>query len=98
MAITKLENLLNAQENNGLEKIIRRAQNMDSLTSSLQAVLPADLAANLVAANLRENGDLAIVCSSAAWASRLRFETDQLVETARKLGMTVSGCTVRVMR
>ena len=98
MAITKLENLLNSQENNGLDKIIQRAQNMDSLTSSLQAALPADLAANLVAANVREDGNLAIVCSNAAWASRLRFESDQLIETARKSGMTVSSCTVKVMR
>ena len=98
MAITKLENLLKSQENNGLEKIIRRAQYMNSLTSSLQAALPADLAANLVAANVREDGDLVLVCSSPAWASRLRFETDQLTEIVRKLGITVSDCTVKVMR
>jgi hypothetical protein len=97
MAITKLENLLNAHENNGLDKIIRRAQNMDSLTSSLQAILPPDLAANLIAANMRDDGNLVLVCSSPAWASRLRFEADQLTEAARKQGMTVIGCTVRVM-
>ncbi len=98
MAITKLENLLNAHENNGLDKIIQRAQNMDSLTTSLQASLPPDLAANLVAANVRDDGNLVLVCSSPAWASRLRFEAEQLTGIARKLGMTVSGCTVRVMR
>lgn len=98
MAITKLENLLKSHENNGLDKIIQRAQNMDSLTSTLQAALPGDLAANLVAANVREDGDLVLVCSSPAWASRLRFEAENLTETARKLGMTVRGCTVKVMR
>jgi len=98
MAITKLENLLNSHKNNGLDKIIQRAQNMDSLTSSLQAILPADLAANLVAANVREDGNLVLVCSSPAWASRLRFEAEQLTETARKQGMKVSGYTVKVMR
>ena len=98
MAITKLENLLNAHENNGLDKIIQRAQTLDSLTSSLQAALPPDLAGNLIAANVREDGDLVLVCSSPAWASRLRFEADQLAEIARKSGMTVRGCIVRVMR
>jgi hypothetical protein len=98
MAITKLENLLKSHENKGLDKIIQRAQNMDSLTSSLQAALPADLGINLLAANVREDGQLVLVCSSPAWASRLRFEADQLVEVARKSGVSVSGCTVKVTR
>ncbi len=98
MAITKLENLLKSHENKGLDKIIQRAQHMDSLTSSLQAALPADLAANLLAANLREDGCLVLVCSTPAWASRLRFETDQLVEIARKTGLSVTNCTVKVVR
>ena len=96
MAITKLEKLLNSHENKGLDKIIQRAQNMDSLTSSLQAALPADLGINLLAANVREDGQLVLVCSSPAWASRLRFEADQLVEVARKSGLSVSCCTVKV--
>ena len=98
MPITKLENLLTSQENNGLGKIIQRAQHMDSVTSSLQAALPADLAANLVAANVREDGNLVLVCSSPAWASRLRFETEPLIEIARKMGASVSSCTVKVLR
>ncbi len=98
MAITKLENLLKSHKNNGLERIIQRAQNMDSLTSSLQAALPADLATNLVAANVREDGELVLVCSSPAWASRLRFEAGQLTEIAQKQGMTVNRCTVKVLR
>ena len=98
MAITKLENLLKSHENNGLDKIIRRAQSMDTLTGALQAVLPADLAANLIAANVREDGELVLVCSSPAWASRLRFEAEQMADTARKSGLAVSACTVKVAR
>ena len=98
MAITKLENLLKSHENKGLDKIIQRAQNMDSLTSSLQAALPADLGINLIAANVREDGELVLVCASPAWASRLRFEADQLVDVARKSGVSVSRCTVKVAR
>jgi len=98
MSITKLENLLKSPANKSLDKIIQRAQNMDSLTSALQAGLPDDLAANLIAANVRDDGNLVLVCSSPAWASRLRFEADQLIEVARKSGTDVSGCVVRVTR
>jgi hypothetical protein len=98
MSITKLENLLKAHENASLDKIIQRAQNMDSLTTALQGGLPDDLAANLVAANVREDGNLVLVCSSPAWASRLRFETDQLIEIARKTGANVTECSVKVIR
>ncbi len=98
MPITKLENLLKSHENKSLDKIIQRAQHMDSLTSALQAGLPPELAENLIAANVRDNGDLVLVCSSPAWASRLRFETEQLIEIAKKTGIDVAGCTVRVSR
>jgi len=98
MSIIKLENLLKSHDNKSLDKIIQRAQNMDSLTSALQAGLPADLAANLVAANVREDGSLVIFCSTSAWASRLRFETNQLIEIARNTGANVSDCTVKVIR
>ena len=98
MSVIKLENLLKSHENKSLDKIIQRAQNMDSLTTALQAGLPADLAANLVAANVREDSILVLVCSSPAWASRLRFESHQLIEIARKTGANVSDCTVKVIR
>jgi len=98
MSITKLESLLKSHENKSLDKIIQRAQDMDSLTTALQAGLPQDLASNLVAANVRDDGDLVLVCSSPAWASRLRFETDKLVQIARTTGVTVSSCSVKVAR
>lgn len=71
---------------------------MDSLTTALQAVLTDDLASNLVAANVREDGNLILVCSSPAWASRLRFEADQLIDVARKHGAEVTACSVKVSR
>ena len=98
MSIIKLENLLKSHENNGLDKIIRRAQHMDSLTGLLQAGLEPDLASNLIAANVREDGSLILVCSSPAWASRLRFETEKLLVIARKSEPRVTGCSVKVIR
>ena len=96
MSIIRLENLLKARASGTLGKIIQRAQNMDELTTALQAVLPADARHNLLAANLREDGELVLVCASSAWASRLRFESASLMETARKAGLTVTRCRVSV--
>ncbi len=96
MSIIRLENLLKVRASGTLSKIIQRAQNMDELTTALRAGLPADAGQNLLAANLRENGELLLVCTSSAWASRLRFESDKLMEAARKAGLTVNSCRVTV--
>jgi hypothetical protein len=96
MTIIRLENLLKARAGSTLNKIIRRAQNMDELTTALRAELAADAGQNLLAANLREDGELVLVCTSSAWASRLRFESDTLMEAARKTGRTVNSCKVTV--
>ena len=96
MSIISLENLLKTGAGGTLDKIVQRAQNMDVLTTALRAELPADARHNLVAANLRENGELVLVCTSSAWASRLRFESEKLVDAARKSGLTVHSCRVCV--
>ena len=96
MSIIRLENLLKVRASGTLSKIIQRAQNMDELTTALRAALPADEGQNLLAANLREGGELVLVCNSSAWASRLRFESDMLMEAARKAGLTVNSCRVTV--
>ena len=98
MAATKLENLLNNQPGGSLEKIVRRAKKMDELTGLLRAALPAEVAENLVAANIGEDGELVVVANSPAWASRLRFENDALIEAAREAGEHPSRCRVRVCR
>ena len=96
MTIIRLENLLKPGAGGTLNKIIQRAQNMDELTTALRAELPADASQNLLAANLREDGELVLICASSAWASRLRFESDKLMEVARKTGLTVASCKVSV--
>ncbi len=96
MTIIRLENLLKARAGSTLNKIIQRAQKMDELTTVLRAELAADAAQNLLVANLREDGELVLVCASSAWASRLRFESDTLMEVARKTGLTVTTCRVTV--
>ena len=96
MTFIRLEKLLKTGAGGALDKIIRRAQNMDELTAMQRAELPEDAAQNLLGANLRENGELVLVASSSAWASRLRFEADKLTIAAGKAGLTVSSCKVSV--
>jgi len=96
MTITRLEDLLKTGAGGTLDEIIQRAQNMDELTTALRAELPGDAGENLLAANLREDGELVLVCASSAWASRLRFESDKLIEVARKAGLDVKTCRVAV--
>ncbi len=96
MTIIRLDNLLKTGAGGTLDEIIQRAQNMDALTTALRAELPADAAENLLAANLREDGALVVICVSSAWASRLRFESDKLIAAARKMGLSVTSCKVSV--
>ena len=91
-----LEKLLKTGAGRGLEKIIQRAQNMDDLAQKLRAGLEPDLAEQILAVNVRDNGELVVVCSSSAWAARLRFESDCLVRIAREAGADVAHCRVRV--
>ena len=98
MSIIRLANLLKSGPGKGLEKLVRRAQNMGELTQILQAGLDSELAQGLVAANLREDGELVLVCSSSAWATRLRFEQEALLGIAAEAGVSATSCRVTVAR
>ena len=50
----------------------------------------------IVAANVREGGELVVIAASSAWASRLRYESDALLEAARAAGVETTVCRVRV--
>jgi hypothetical protein len=94
----RLENLLDPNADEGLGSIVRRAREMEGLVTALREALPAETAAGILAANLREDGELVVLAETPAWAARLRFEGDRLVEAARNTGATVTGCRVRVGR
>jgi hypothetical protein len=98
MAIKHLGNLLNPNNDGGLGDVVRHARDMGELVGALQASLAEKDAAAIIAANIRENGELVILCSSSAWASRLRFEKEALLQAARGTGVAVDRCTVRVGR
>jgi len=96
MPAKKLENLLQPGARNPLQQLIRTAKSMETLATGLRRVLPPDAAASLVAANLREGGELVVVAASSAWASRLRFEERALLTVARELGHDAVSLRVRV--
>jgi len=98
MTIVKLGNLLRSGTGDRLDKLVERSRNMGSLAQILRDSLPPDAAQHLLAANLREQGELVLVCSSSSWAARLRFESEGLLKAARKAGLNAETCSVKVGR
>ena len=96
MAHDKLKNLLNPSTGGDLGALVRRAKEMGELTHLLGDCLGDEYAGALVAANLRDDGELVVIAASSAWASRLRYEADKMVETARRHGLNATRCLVRV--
>ena len=86
-----LKKLLKKTADPGLEKIIQRAQNMHELTTCVGSVLESDLAAQVVAVNMREDGELVVVCRTSAGASRIRYEEKSILQAVRSAGGVAVG-------
>ena len=98
MSIIRLDKLLKSGAGGVLEDMVQTAQYMEKLTSSLKRDLAAELAEQLIAASLREDGELVLVVTSSAWASTFRFETENIMQLLRKTGAEVKTCRVTVSR
>ena len=98
MSIIRLDKLLKSGAGGTLEDMVQTAQYMDQLTSSLKRDLAAELADQLIAASLREDGELVLVVTSSAWASTFRFETENIMQLLRKTGAKIRTCRVTVSR
>ena len=96
MAAKSLDKLLNCSEPGALGKVLRRASEMGRLTGLVVDSLPEVDADQIVAANLRDDGELVVVCRTSAWAARIRFDAPQLVGALVRAGYVVEGCTDRV--
>ena len=96
MANNDLKNLLNPSNGGDLGQIVRRAREMGELTHVLCNALPDEYVGAIVAANLREDGDLVVIAATSAWASRLRYETETLLAAARDAGLEPAACRIRV--
>ena len=98
MTTKQLGNLLNPCNDGDLGDIVRRAREMGELTAVLARALPPAEAQGIVAANVRESGELVVIAATPAWASRLRYETEALLKAARESGVEAHVCRVRVSR
>ena len=98
MAITRLNDLLKSSTGGDLENLVQTAQHMGDLTQALQRGIEPELATALVAASVRDNGELVVVASTSAWAARLRFESEQLQSIAQTHGHAVTACRVIVSK
>ena len=98
MAIVKLGELLTSGTGDKLERLVERSRNMGNLAQLLRSALPPDVAGHLLAANLREPGELVLICSSSSWAARLRYESEQLLKAATEAGLKADRCTIKVKR
>ena len=96
MPANKLENLLNPSSDGDLGELISCARRMGELTDILANALPESDRSAIVAANVRENGELVVICASSAWASRLRYETELLLKAVKDAGVVAHTCRVRV--
>ena len=96
MPAEKLKNLLNINDNGDLGTVVQRAREMCELTETLSKAIPDTDQGAIVAANVRDDGELVVICASSAWAARLRYETEVLLEAARAAGVEATVCRVRV--
>ena len=96
MPTSKLKNLLNPNNDGDLGNLINRARRMGELTDVLTNALPESDRGAIVAANVREDGELVVICASSAWASRLRYETEKLLQAAKDAGLSAHTCRIRV--
>lgn len=98
MTHKRLNSLLNSNKDKDLGDIVRRAREMGELVGRLQAALPDDEAASVVAANLRDDGTLVVLVRASVWASRLRFAEVELLAAAGESGRPAERLEVRVAR
>jgi hypothetical protein len=98
MTAKQLVHLLNSNGNRELGDLVKRARDMGELTEILSGSLPADLAGSVVAANIRDESELVLICHSSAWAARLRFEEAALIKLAQQHGVNVDKVSVKVAR
>jgi hypothetical protein len=98
MTAKQLGHLLNPNGNGELGDLVKRARDMGALTEILSGSLPADLTGSVVAANIRDESELALICHSSAWAARLRFEEAALMKLAQQHGVNVDKVSVKVAR
>jgi hypothetical protein len=78
----KLPELLADRDNSPLSGVIRRGRQLHGLGVLLGKILGPELAAHCQLANIRGN-TLVVTASSTAWATRVRYQSPQLLQKIR---------------
>ncbi len=65
-------------ETGNLANLAEEARRRGGLTERIRALLPADEAAHLVAANASDTGELVLMMDSSVWAARVRYRAADL--------------------
>jgi hypothetical protein len=92
MSATSLSDLLASQLPSGLAV---RARALLNTQAALERALPAAIAGHVRVMQL-ENGVLSLACDSGAVASRLRHQTDALIDRLGRHGVNATGLRVTV--
>ncbi|MEM7611901.1 MAG: DciA family protein [Pseudomonadota bacterium] len=69
---------------------------MLSLTDAVLACLEGPERQHISSVSVSEDNILCIIADSPAWASRLRFHNDRMLEAARQHGIHAARCRVKV--
>jgi len=98
MSAKHIGDLLKPNDNGGLAATLERTQRIAELTSTLSAALGGEAGRSIVSASVDERRVLHVKTRSSAWAARLRFEGDRLLEAASNGGWPASSLKVQVGR
>ncbi len=98
MTAKKISKILATGGPDGLGRLVEKSGEIGRLTVALADALPDDLGAAIVSASVDDAGVLQLKARSSAWASRLRFEEERLLEAAASVGRPAKGVRVRVGR
>lgn len=90
----KLSNIL-AGKGGDLAKLLHRAEEIAGLTDAVRGLLPANLAAHVVAASVHEER-LVILADSSVWAARLRYLDPGIDKQLEALGINAERIEIRV--
>ena len=78
-----------------LKRLLHNGNEQQRILNSIKQLLDKQLSAHCLSAAL-ENGRLRVFTDSAAWASRLRFQSQQLLQQLVLQGIPVQQIDVRV--
>jgi len=79
---TPLNKILNSQP--AIQRLVKQANNLKRLNQRLSGILPTPITQHYEIATI-EAGTLTILCSSSAWATRLRLQQAKIIKGFRDI-------------